>query len=161
MCRMVAGGYGNSKNLQFISFGHVGGGRYDSVDLDRDDPRRRGHRGIANPCALGIRPNYYSPKIIRTGAIPELDTADKMSRPDRAHILATVRLTKMTHDLLIGIVALIAAASLFIVGLPTKHGESPRFLQFYAAPMVYPAVVLIFLALGIAELIVWAVTMKW
>jgi hypothetical protein len=67
----------------------------------------------------------------------------------------------MTQDLLIGIVALIAAASLFMVGLPTRHGESPRFLQFYAAPMVYPAVVLIFLALGIAELIVWAVTMKW
>jgi hypothetical protein len=40
-----------------------------------------------------------------------------------------MRLTKMTHDLLIGIVALIAAASLFIVGLPTRHGESPRFLQ--------------------------------
>jgi hypothetical protein len=72
-----------------------------------------------------------------------------------------MRLTKMTHDLLIGIVSLIAAASLFIVGLPTKHGESPRFLQFYAAPMVYPAIVLIFLALGIAELIVWTVTMKW
>ena len=81
MGQMVAGGYGNSKNLQFIGIGHVGGGRYDSVDLDRDDPRLRDHRGSANPCALGIRPNYYSPKIIRTGAIPELDTADKMSRP--------------------------------------------------------------------------------
>jgi hypothetical protein len=71
-----------------------------------------------------------------------------------------MRLTKMT-DLLIGIGALIAAASLFIVGLPTRHGESPRFLQFYAAPMVYPAIVLIFFALGIAEVISWAVTMKW
>jgi hypothetical protein len=161
MCRMVAGGYGNSKNFQFISIGHVGGGRCDSVDLDRDDPRLRGHRGSVNPCALRIRPNYDSPKIIRTGAIPELVPADKRSRPERAHILATMRLTKMTHDLLIGIVSLIAAASLFIVGLPTKHGESPRFLQFYAAPMVYPAIVLIFLALGIAELIVWTVTMKW
>jgi hypothetical protein len=68
---------------------------------------------------------------------------------------------QMTQDLLIGIVALIAAASLFMVGLPTRHGESPRFLQFYAAPMVYPAIVLIFLALGIAEVITWAVTMKW
>jgi hypothetical protein len=67
----------------------------------------------------------------------------------------------MTQDLLIGIVALIAAASLFIVGKPTKHGESPRFLQFYAAPMVYPAIVLIFFTLGIAEVITWAVTMKW
>jgi hypothetical protein len=76
-----------------------------------------------------------------------------MSRLDR-HI-------KMTQDLLIGIVALIAAASLFMVGLPTRHGESPRFLQFYAAPMVYPAIVLMFSALGVAELITWAVTMKW
>jgi hypothetical protein len=65
-----------------------------------------------------------------------------MSRPERPHILATMRLTKMTQDLLIGIVALIAAVS----------------LQFYAAPMVYPAIVLIFFALGIAEVITWAVT---
>jgi hypothetical protein len=57
-------------------------------------------------------------------------------------------------------VALIAAVSLFIVGLPTRHGESPRFLQFYAAPMVYPAIVLIFFALGIAEVITWAVTVS-
>ena len=97
---------------------------------------------------------------VMTGAIPETELRTRC-RVRRAHILATMRLAKMTHDLLIGVVALIAAALLFIVGLPTKHGESPRFLQFYAAPMVYPAVVLIFLALGIAELIVWAVTMKW
>jgi hypothetical protein len=45
-------------------------------------------------------------------------------------MLATMRLTKMTQDLLIGIVALIAAASLFIVGLPTRHGESPRSYSF-------------------------------
>ncbi len=66
----------------------------------------------------------------------------------------------MTQDLLIGIVALIIAAGLFVIALPNKFGESPRFLQFYAAPMVYPPAVLIFLALGFAELIVWAATMK-
>jgi hypothetical protein len=55
--QMVAGGYGNSKNLHFIVAGHVGGGRYDSVDLDRGDTRIRGHRGSASPCALGTQPN--------------------------------------------------------------------------------------------------------
>jgi hypothetical protein len=61
----------------------------------------------------------------------------------------------------IGIVALIIAAGLFVVALPNKYGESPRFLQFYAAPSVYPAAVLVFLVLGVAELISWAATMKW
>jgi H+/Cl- antiporter ClcA len=66
----------------------------------------------------------------------------------------------MTQDLLIGIVALGIAAGLFAIALPNKYGESPQFLQFYAAPAVYPAVVLVFLALGVTELIVWAATMK-
>lgn len=64
-------------------------------------------------------------------------------------------------DLLIGIVALIIAAGLFVTALPNKYGESPKFLQSYAAPMVYPAAVLIFLALGVAEFISWATTMWW
>jgi hypothetical protein len=54
-----------------------------------------------------------------------------------------------------------AAAGLFVIALPNKYGGSPRFLQFYAVPSIYPAVVLIFLALGVAELISWAATMKW
>jgi hypothetical protein len=67
----------------------------------------------------------------------------------------------MISDLLIGVMALILAAGLFVIALPNKYGESPRFLQFYAAPSVYPAVVLVFLALGVAELISWAATMNW
>jgi hypothetical protein len=62
------------------------------------------------------------------------------------------------QDLLIGIVALAIAAGLLVIALPNRYGESPRFLQFYAAPMVYPAVVLVFLGLGFAELISWAAT---
>lgn len=46
----------------------------------------------------------------------------------------------MTQDLLTGLVALTIAVGLFTIGLPNKHGESQRLLQFYAAPMVYPAV---------------------
>ena len=64
----------------------------------------------------------------------------------------------MIQDLLIGIVALAIAAGLFVIALPNRYGESPRFLQFYAAQMVYPAVVLVFLGLGVAELISWAAT---
>jgi hypothetical protein len=67
----------------------------------------------------------------------------------------------MTQDLLIGIAALATGAGLFVIALPNRHGESPRFLQFYAAPMIYPAAVLIFLALGVAELIAWAAMMNW
>jgi hypothetical protein len=67
----------------------------------------------------------------------------------------------MTQDLLIGIVALATGVGLFAIALPNKYGESPRFLQFYAAPMIYPATVLVFLALGVTELIAWAVAIKW
>ena len=62
----------------------------------------------------------------------------------------------MTQDLLVGLAALAIAIGLFVVGLPNKYGESPRFLQFYAAPMLYPAVVLIFFAIAVAELVAWA-----
>jgi hypothetical protein len=67
----------------------------------------------------------------------------------------------VTQDLLIGIVALIVAAGLFTIALPNRYGESPRWLQFYAAPMIYPATVLVSLGLGVAELISWAMSMKW
>jgi hypothetical protein len=62
------------------------------------------------------------------------------------------------QDLLIGIVALAIAAGLFVIALPNRYAESPRFLQFYAAPMVYPAGVLVFLGLGVAALISWTAT---
>jgi hypothetical protein len=55
----------------------------------------------------------------------------------------------MTQDLLIGLVAVALGAGLLVVGLPNRQGESPRFLQSYAAPMLYPAAILIdFLPLG-------------
>jgi hypothetical protein len=39
---------------------------------------------------------------------------------------------------LIGIVALVTAAGLFVIALPNRRGESLHYLQFYAAPMLYP-----------------------
>jgi|GraSoiStandDraft_4_1057263.scaffolds.fasta_scaffold511448_1 hypothetical protein len=62
----------------------------------------------------------------------------------------------MTQGLLAGLASLAIALGLLIIGLPNKNGESPRFLRSYAAPMFYPPIILIFFALGIAEVIVWA-----
>ena len=67
----------------------------------------------------------------------------------------------MTQGLLIGVVALVAAAGLLVIALPNKYGESPHFLRSSATQMAYPAVVLVFFALGVAELIAWAATLKW
>ena len=61
-------------------------------------------------------------------------------------------------DLLIALLALAVGIGLIIIGMPNRHGESPRLLQFYAAPMIYPGIILVFLVIGIAELIVWIAT---
>jgi hypothetical protein len=60
------------------------------------------------------------------------------------------------EDLLVGLVALAVAVVLLVVGLPNRRGESLRFLRSYAAPMLYPAIILVFIAIGVAELISWA-----
>jgi hypothetical protein len=80
--------------------------------------------------------------------------ADKMSRPEQSRN-AVAR--DLTQDLLMGLLSLAVALGLLFVGLP-KRGESPPFLQFQAAPMIYPAAVLVFLAIGFVELISWAVS---
>jgi hypothetical protein len=64
--------------------------------------------------------------------------------------------SKVIEDLLVGLVALAVAVVLLAVGLPNRRGESPRFLRAYAAPMLYPAIILVFIAIGVAELISWA-----
>jgi hypothetical protein len=64
----------------------------------------------------------------------------------------------MTQDLLVGLGSLAVAFGLLFIALPNRQGESARFLQFQAAPMVYPPAVLIFFAIGFAGLISWAVS---
>ena len=59
----------------------------------------------------------------------------------------------MNQDILFGALLLAVAATLFFIGLPNKSGVSPRFLRFEAAIVLYPPVVLVFLAAGVAELI--------
>ena len=41
---------------------------------------------------------------------------------------------------------------LIIIGIP-RHGESPRFLRFEASLVLYPAVVMVFLAFGVAMML--------
>lgn len=59
----------------------------------------------------------------------------------------------MSEDLVIGAVSLAIAAVLIFLGWPSKSGESPRFLRFQAAMVVYPPIILVFLVGGIAELV--------
>lgn len=59
----------------------------------------------------------------------------------------------MNKDILIGVVLLAIAGGLIFVGLPNKAGLSPRFLRFEAAVVLFPPVILVFLAGGVAELI--------
>jgi hypothetical protein len=59
----------------------------------------------------------------------------------------------MTENILIGAVLLIIAAGLIFVALPDKNHESPRFLQFHAATVIYPPFVLLFLVSGATALI--------
>ena len=59
----------------------------------------------------------------------------------------------MNSDILIGVAMLIIAAALLFIGLPNKAGVSPRFLRFDASLVLYPPLVLVFIAGGFAELI--------
>lgn len=59
---------------------------------------------------------------------------------------------EMNSVLLIAVFFAVAGVLLFI-GLPDRCGASPRFLRFDAAPILYPPVILVFLAMGAANLI--------
>jgi len=59
----------------------------------------------------------------------------------------------MNKDILIGVVLLAVAVGLVFIGRPNRAGVHPRFLQFDAALVLYPPVVLVFFAGGVAELI--------
>ncbi|MFB6452850.1 hypothetical protein [Bradyrhizobium tunisiense] len=56
-------------------------------------------------------------------------------------------------NILIGAVMLTAAAILILIGRPNRAGEHPRFLRFEAALVLYPPIVLSFIALGAVALI--------
>jgi hypothetical protein len=53
----------------------------------------------------------------------------------------------------IGLALLAIAALLFYLGRADKDGNSPRFLRFGPALVLYPPVVLVFCAFGTIELV--------
>jgi hypothetical protein len=67
----------------------------------------------------------------------------------------------MWGHLLIGLFAIATGFGLLRVGLPNRRGESPRFLLGSSLSILYAPVVLVFLVVGIAELIAWAATTQW
>lgn len=58
----------------------------------------------------------------------------------------------MTH-LVIGVVLILLAVGLVFIGRPNKTGQHPPFLRFDASLVLYPPVILVFVAMGMAELI--------
>jgi hypothetical protein len=58
----------------------------------------------------------------------------------------------MTWDFTVGIIVMGIGFGLLLVGLP-RHGVSPRFLQFEAATVLYPPLILAFLVLGTASIL--------
>ncbi|KYK47608.1 MULTISPECIES: hypothetical protein [Bradyrhizobium] len=56
-------------------------------------------------------------------------------------------------ELAIGLGMLVIAIVLIYAGLPDKQGGSPRFLRFHAASVLYPPLILVFIALGTAQVV--------
>ena len=59
----------------------------------------------------------------------------------------------VNFDLVIGAALCAVGLVLLFIGLPRKGGVSPRFLQFGAATVLYPPLIMVFLVLGTAEII--------
>jgi hypothetical protein len=53
----------------------------------------------------------------------------------------------------VGIGLLLVAALLIYIGRPDKNGVSPRFLQFDAAMVLYPPLILVFVVFGCMALL--------
>jgi hypothetical protein len=58
----------------------------------------------------------------------------------------------MNH-LVVGVILVLLAVGLLYIGMPNKAGQHPRFLRFEASLVLFPPVVLVFVALGMAAII--------
>jgi len=58
----------------------------------------------------------------------------------------------MNH-LVVGVVLVLLAVGLVVIGRPNKAGQHPRFLQFEASLALFPPVILVFGALGMAAIV--------
>jgi hypothetical protein len=59
----------------------------------------------------------------------------------------------MEINILLCAISFAVAGVLLFIGLPDRHGASPGFLRFDAAPILYPPVILALFAIGAANLI--------
>jgi len=60
---------------------------------------------------------------------------------------------ELGSEIVIGIGALAIGVVLIWFGMPNKAGENPRFLRVGFMQMIYPAAVLTFVVIGVAELL--------
>jgi hypothetical protein len=60
---------------------------------------------------------------------------------------------QLASELIIGISALVLGFALVWFGMPNRIGEHPRFLRNELMEMVYPATALLFIVVGVAELL--------
>jgi hypothetical protein len=60
---------------------------------------------------------------------------------------------ELASELVIGIGALVVCFAMLWAGMPNKSGQNPRFLSLGFMQMIYPAIVLAFLVIGVTELI--------
>lgn len=56
-------------------------------------------------------------------------------------------------DVTIGASLIAVAVLLVFIGRPNRSGQHPRFLQFEAAMVLYPPLIMIFAVMGMAEII--------
>lgn len=64
----------------------------------------------------------------------------------------------MQDPLLFGFLLMISGAVLAYLGLPDKQGRSPFFLTRSGLVLIYPAIILAFFAVGMAEIIITVTT---
>ena len=60
---------------------------------------------------------------------------------------------QLMSELSVGFGMLVAGFALLWLAMPTMFGDSPRFLRNQFVQMIYPAIVLTFMVLGVAELL--------
>ncbi|MGB6316452.1 MAG: hypothetical protein WBG13_28440 [Pseudolabrys sp.] len=59
---------------------------------------------------------------------------------------------ELASEFIIGIGGLVIGLAMLWFGMPNKGGENPRFFSLGFVQMVYPAIVLLFFVIGVAEL---------
>ena len=57
------------------------------------------------------------------------------------------------NNLIIGVVLVLLAAGLVLICRPNRAGQHPRFLRFEASLVLFPPVILVFAAFGMAAII--------